>query len=649
MTTVLGRSEAGRIQRDASPATRSHDAAGDPSRHPAAPGSPFDAYLTELHARHRATTDGAVATYIPELGRADPAWFGISAVTLDGSVHAVGDAHRPFTIQSISKPLTYALALDALGEDTVRRRIGVEPTGDAFNAITLAPQRGTPLNPMVNAGAIAATAMIPPRDGLDATATLLAGLGRFIGRPVEVDQAVLESERATGHRNRAIGHLLRASGAIDGDAGEAVDRYFVQCSVAVSAVDLARVAATLANGGVDPVTGERIVSAATVRTVLSVMATCGMYDGAGEWLVSVGLPAKSGVAGGLLAVVPGRLGIGVYSPPLDAQGNSVRAAAVCRDLVHDLHLHALAGGGAPPSPIRASYTIAEVGSRVRRTAEERQVLGEHGQRALVIELQGALGFLAADAIAGRLRPSPGRAAAEVAILDLRRVERVEPAATGLLAGLLATTRAAGTEVVVASPGPHLAALEAIAAALRARPDAHGGPVATAPDLDAAIEAAEERILGGSGAGGTEVVALAEQHATAGMSTADVAELGAMLVRRTFRAGTAIVRAGDPAVDLYLVERGRCTVAIDLPGGTRRRLTTLGPGRAFGETALIGGERRGADVVADGEVTCLVLSATAFDLLAQRRPAVATRLLRNLLGSSVQTAGRLTAELAVLAG
>ena len=609
--------------------------------------SPLARYLERLHDRHRTAADGAVATYIPELGRADPHWFGIAVATLDGAVHAVGDADRPFTIQSISKPLMYALILDDLGEAAVRARIGVEPTGDAFNAIALAPATGTPLNPMVNAGAIAAAALFGGTDGTSAQTRLLEGMGRFVGHPVEIDADVLESERASGHRNRAIGHLLRSSGAIDGDPMDAVDRYFVQCSVSVTAIDLAVIAATLANGGVNPLTGVRAASAATVRTVLSVMATCGMYDGAGDWHVNVGLPAKSGVAGGLLAVVPGRLGLGVFSPPLDAQGNSVRAARVCRDIVRDLQLHPLARSGAPASPIRAMYSVAEVGSRHRRSASHRAILAREGARAVVLELQGTLGFLAADAIADRLRlESADRPPTELLLIDLRRVERIEGAATELLAAYIADATKSGVAVCLSGSGRHALAIGAIERTLGAL---DGGPLQTAIDLDAALEAAEDQLLGAAGADGPTVVCVADQALFRDLSAVDVAVVDAILARRSYARGEPIIQAGDTAAELFIVERGRCRVTVRLPDGGARRLTTMGPGSFFGETALIGPERRGADVTADTPVDCLVLSTAAFDALRERSPAIATTILRSLLGSAVATAGRLTGELAVLAG
>ena len=258
-------------------------------------------------------------------------------------------------------------------EAAVRAKIGVEPTGDAFNAITLDRASGRPLNPMVNAGAITAAGMLRPVGSETDLERILDGYARFTGRPLRVDHAVEASERATGHRNRAIGHLLRAAGVLDGDADEAVERYFAQCSVEMTAIDLAVIAATLANGGVNPLTGHRAASPATVRAVLSVMATCGMYDGAGEWLYTIGLPAKSGVSGGILAVVPGRLGLGFFSPPWTPGQQRARQPRVPGHR-----------SGARPAPAgrwtvgghatRCVYTVAQVSSKRRRSAAARTIL-----------------------------------------------------------------------------------------------------------------------------------------------------------------------------------------------------------------------------------------------------------------------------------
>ncbi len=286
-------------------------------------GAPVAAYLQRLHERYATVTEGEVASYIPELSGADPNWFGIVVATADGTVYEVGDTHQTFTIQSISKAFSFALALDSLGPDEVHRHVGVEPTGEAFNSIALDPTTGRPLNPMVNAGAISIAGVVDEHFGDASFSRLAETYGKFAGRALGFEQEVYESERDTGHRNRATAHLLKASGAIDVEPESAVDLYFRQCSIAVDAHDLAVMAATLANGGLNPLSGDRVVERDTVRRVLTVMSTCGMYDSAGDWLYTVGLPAKSGVGGGIVAVVPHVMSLCVWSPALDEKGNSL--------------------------------------------------------------------------------------------------------------------------------------------------------------------------------------------------------------------------------------------------------------------------------------------------------------------------------------
>jgi glutaminase len=306
--------------------------------------SPFQAYLTDLHEELRSITDGAVASYIPELARVAPDLLGICVVTVDGRVFAVGDAEQPFTIQSVSKPFMYGLALEDNGRDAMLRHVGVEPTGDAFNAIVLDEATNRPYNPMVNAGAIAVAGHIA---GADPTARLnrvLAMFERYAGRPILMDASVFTSERTTGHRNRAIAHLMRNFGMIGERIDEILDLYFQQCSLLVTCRDLAMMGATLANGGVNPLTGEQALDRQYVGDVLSVMYTCGMYDYSGEWAYRVGLPAKSGVGGGIVAVAPGRLGIGVFAPRLDPRGNSVCGVRACIALAERYGLHIFASG-----------------------------------------------------------------------------------------------------------------------------------------------------------------------------------------------------------------------------------------------------------------------------------------------------------------
>ncbi|MFQ3640733.1 MAG: glutaminase A [Chloracidobacterium sp.] len=296
--------------------------------------------LNDLHLKYKPLTDGKVADYIPQLAKVSPDLFGICIATADGQVFEVGDYDYLFTIQSISKPFVYGLALEDHGREYVRTRVGVEPTGDAFNSIIKLDERSKrPHNPLVNAGAIAMTSIIKGTDPTDKLNRILDLFQRYTGHGILADMSVFMSERTTGHRNRAIAHLMLNFGMIDGNVDEALDLYFQQCSLMVSCRDLAVMGATLANHGVNPLTGKRAIPAEYVRDILSVMFTCGLYDYAGEWAYRIGLPAKSGVGGGMLAVVPGRFGIGVFSPPLDERGNSVRAIKVCEGITEAFGAH----------------------------------------------------------------------------------------------------------------------------------------------------------------------------------------------------------------------------------------------------------------------------------------------------------------------
>src|SRR6266436_530999 len=257
--------------------------------------SPVQDYLEQLHAEFSRITDGKVATYIPELAKASPNWFGICLVTMNGAVYETGDSAQPFTIQSISKPFVYGLALEDHGRAGVLERVGLEPTGDAFNSISLDPGTGRPRNPMINAGAIATAGLISGKTPQVRLKRLLEMMGTYAGRELGLDESVYRSESETGHRNRAIGHMLRNFDMITGDPTPVVELYFQQCSISVTCRDLALMAATLANRGVNPVTGKQAIRGEYVENVLSVMGSCGMYDYAGEWMYNVGMPAAAPV------------------------------------------------------------------------------------------------------------------------------------------------------------------------------------------------------------------------------------------------------------------------------------------------------------------------------------------------------------------
>ena len=301
--------------------------------------SPFRNYLNDLHEKYQSLNDGAVANYIPELALAKPEWFGICVVTAEGQVFEVGDCDQLFTIQSISKAFVFGLALEDHGREYVNSKVSVEPTGEAFNSIVLDEVTNRPYNPMVNAGAIATADLIKGQNGTERLKRLLEMFKRYTGRDHDINVPVFLSEKATGHRNRAMAYLMLNFGMVSEKVDETLDLYFQQCSILVNAKDLAMIAATLANGGLNPVTKERAIDERYVQDVISVMLTCGMYDGSGEWAYRVGIPAKSGVGGGILAVAPGTLGVGTFSPLLDKKGNSARGIKVCEDLSRDFGLH----------------------------------------------------------------------------------------------------------------------------------------------------------------------------------------------------------------------------------------------------------------------------------------------------------------------
>ncbi len=303
-------------------------------------GTELDSLIAALHGRLKTHNTGELASYIPELAKVPADMFGIAVASPQGRVSSRGDTGYEFTIQSVSKPFAFAMLLDTIGRDETYRSVGVQPSGDPFNAIELDPRTNRPFNPMVNAGAIAVCGRLLQALGPSAFDRLLAKLGDAAGRPLEIDELVFRSESETGHRNRAIGHLLRAAGVFDVDVEAVLDLYFRQCSIKVTAIDLAMMGVTLANVGSNPATGREVFGVDAVRDTLSVMFTCGMYNAAGEWSCRVGLPAKSGVGGGIVAVVNRQLGIGVFSPRLDEAGNSVRGQLCCIGLAEDLGLHA---------------------------------------------------------------------------------------------------------------------------------------------------------------------------------------------------------------------------------------------------------------------------------------------------------------------
>lgn len=601
---------------------------------------PIERTLATLHTRFQPLASGAVASYIPELAGANPSWFGISLATADGHIYEVGDTRRPFTIQSISKPFVYGLALEDRGKASVLERIGVEPTGDAFNEISLEPASGRPFNPMINAGAITATSLVAGYSLEDRWSRILALFSIYAGRALSLDETVYRSESETGHRNRAISHMLRNFGIIGHDPEPDLDLYFRQCSIQVDCRDLSLMGATLATGGFNPVTGERALQASNVDEVLSVMTTCGMYDYAGEWVYRVGLPAKSGVSGGILAVLPGQLAVSVYSPPLDERGNSVRGVAVCEALSEELELHFLRAPRPSASAIRFRSTLRGISSKRIRFDSEREVLTARGNGAVVYQLQGDLSFGGTEAVIRRIVHEPTEVTRFV--LDFGRVMDVDPPSARLLVELYTSLVKRGCAIAFAGTIRHRRLVRLLE---EARAQDGSLPLVVFDDPELAVEWSEDQLLADCGAlvEENQELPLAKHELLRGIDPFQLELLESLMERRSFSTREMVVRKGEPAEELFLLVQGGLSVLSDLPDGRLRRLATLSSGMGFGEHSMAEGAVRTAFVCADRPSVCWVLKRSTFDDLDASCPALKIRLLQNLLRSATKTLGRLSFE------
>jgi len=295
------------------------------------------AAIDQAYTKYQSLQEGKNADYIPALAKVDSKIFGLALVTTDGKIYTKGDIASEVSIQSISKVFTMAKVIEEQSPKAIEDNMGVDATGQVFNSIVAIEQnKGSEMNAMVNPGAITATSMISGKTRDEVWNKIIGYYSDFAGRPLKVLEDVYQSEAATNQRNQAIGRLMYAYGHIKDNPDQATDLYTEQCSIGVNAKDLATMAATLANGGKNPVTGKQLLGVGNVPEVLAVMATAGLYDDSGKWLYHTGLPAKSGVGGGIIAVSPGKFGIAVISPPLDAAGNSVRAQKAIADISNAL-------------------------------------------------------------------------------------------------------------------------------------------------------------------------------------------------------------------------------------------------------------------------------------------------------------------------
>jgi glutaminase len=589
--------------------------------------APVQGYLAELHERVSGLTGGKPADYIPELSKADPAAFGIALATIDGQVYAVGDADRAFTIQSVSKPFMYGYALQRYGRDAVLTHVGVEPTGEAFNSIVLDEVANRPFNPMVNAGAIAVTELMQGASPDERIANMLALFSDLAGRTLEIDESVFRSELATGHRNRAIAYMMLNTGMITRDPNEVLDLYFRQCSVNITCRDLAVMAATLANDGRNPITGKAVFDIQYVRDVLTVMNSCGMYDYAGQWSYEVGMPAKSGVSGCIMAVIPGQISVAVYSPPIDAIGNSVRAIRVCQEISNEFELHTFNNRTNARSVIRRDYRGDVVSSNRLRTPEERKVLAREGHKVAVLEVQGALFFGSTEQLLRRLTQLASEAS--YLIVDFKRVHFADTSARKLIARAALSMAESEAELVfasIANDGPLACLARELALPIEER------LLRVFSDTDTALEWCEDQLLARSPRGSPgPKFALAELELFKGLTREEYRLIEPIVRPLIFDKGDVIIREGDEAKLFFVVARGTVSVQISVQGqGERKkRVASIGPGLTFGEMALLDGGKRSADIVADERVICYGLAVEQLQELAAEYPNIMITMLGNL--------------------
>lgn len=582
-------------------------------------------YLQSLHQKFSKIEDGNLADYIPELTKADPEWFGIALVTVDGHVYQEGATHEHFTIQSISKPFVFGIALEDCETDAIDKKVNTEPSGEAFNRISLEHNTGRPRNPMINAGAIAMSGSVSGANADERIAHILEKLALFSGHSLEIDEAVFESEKSTGHRNRAIAHLLLNAGIIDGLPDDVLEVYFKQCSINVDCRDLAVMAATLANQGVNPVTGVRALKAEVVPKVLSVMATCGMYDGSGEWMYNIGLPAKSGVGGGIMAVYPGKFGMAVFSPLLDKHGNSVRGIKVFQQMSQDLNLHTLNSERfTTSSVIRATFTGAQIRSRRVRSKDERSFLDEQGERIHVVELNGEMMFAAAEIAVSEV--DSRLEVADYIVLDLRRVSSMDAAAAQLIVWLAETMRENNKYLYLTGTIDKYAVTKYIKSRM-SKDDAV--QVLSFKEMDSALEWCEDRLLEEVGIVTDNLVEVefVNHPMCDNMDDEEKHYLKDLVKVREYGKGDYICREGDVGDILYLILKGSVSVNLPLDNGKSQCVARFGAGGSFGEQAIVEKSRRSADVLAESEVVCMELDT---NMLFHESSSIAYRVRLKLL-------------------
>jgi glutaminase len=587
--------------------------------------SPIYMELKKLYDEFRDNFAGEVADYIPELKNANPHHFGIALATVDGQVYEIGDTRAEFTLQSISKAFVYGLALADYGAAELLKHVGVEPTGEAFNSIVLDEINNRPFNPMVNAGAIAVTARIKGAGYPQRLERILDVIGGYAGRALDINERVYASEKSTGYRNHAIAYLELGGGMIEQPIDEHLDLYFSQCSIAVTARDLSIMAASLANYGMNPLTSMQVQESEHISHILSVMQSCGMYDFSGEWSFKIGIPAKSAVSGGLIAVVPGLFGIGIYSPLLDKYGNSIRGVEVCKALSSKFNFH-IFGRKPPTSPVvRRHYSDLNIQSKRWRSAVETKILKEQGNAIQVYELQGDLNFSSVEQLSRRLlHSSPDL---RHLILDCRRIDQVDATVMHLLMPL---------KSMLAQRDVSLYVVNASSVLMNALKGDENAPLHFSTSTELVLEECENLLIASETnniANGKQQVPLNEIDITTDFSYQELELMHKAMRTVTYATGDVIIVEGAAAEELFMLAGGLVSVHMPMTESAQpiyRRVGAISAGTTFGEGSLYKEAFRTRRIIADEPCTCYVLSVKEFLSLTVRHPEMEIKLLKNLL-------------------
>jgi glutaminase len=585
--------------------------------------------LAELYEEFRTKENhGVLANYIPELSKVNPKNFGIVLTTVDGYQYYYGDSNIEFTIQSVSKPFIYGMAIQEYGVKKVLEKISVEPSGDAFNSISLYPESGRPFNPMINAGAITATDMIWQLHKEETFDRILTTFSTYAGSSLKIDESIYSSESTTGHRNRAIAHLLRNFNILQTEVEAPLDVYFKQCSIKVNCRQLSIMGATLASNGVNPVTGKKALKAKYVPNVLSVMASCGMYDYSGEWIYNVGLPAKSGVGGAVLAVLPGQLSIAVYSPLLDKKGNSVLGVDFCKTIAERFSLHLYKTPRQIKHVLRRQLTLRTARSKHKRDAVAENLFEQFGGSIHLMELQGDLCFATCELFMRKISNE-----CQTLILNVHRCTTMDDGALSLVARLDEEFKRGGKTLYITDYN-HIDVLSSLA---QKHPN-----FLKFSELDDAMFYLENSILEANRYMPIqEPVQLMDQQLLKGLTQKEVNELTKHLKRKCYGEGEIIIKKGSPAEDIFFLESGRVSIQDTSDENKDFTLAIINSGNSFGEMALLDKQNRSANVKAQTQVSCFVLLFEILDK-AESLAGVKVKIVTNLaalLSSRLRTANR----------